>query len=116
MGTMDEKGPLMDDQQPGACSPACVEVLDRITTTADENFGPFPVQSADASITAIEAGIFALRTQLAAAEERLECSMGDTAAAEDRANEAERLLRRWLSKYAGLESQALVEESRKAIR
>lgn len=33
----------------------------RITTIADEAFGPFPVQSPDASLTEIERGIFGLR-------------------------------------------------------
>lgn len=37
------------------------ELTARITTIADEAFGPFPVQSADESLTQIERGIFRLR-------------------------------------------------------
>ncbi len=36
-------------------------VADQVTTVADESFGPFPVQSAADSLTAIERGIFADR-------------------------------------------------------
>ena len=37
------------------------EIAERVTTIADEAFGPFPVQSTDESLTAIEAGIFEMR-------------------------------------------------------
>lgn len=36
----------------------------RITDIADESFGPFPVQSADESLTAIERGIFEQRMRI----------------------------------------------------
>lgn len=38
--------------------------LDRIRAIADEAFGPFPVQTADEALTAIERGIFGLRQRL----------------------------------------------------
>jgi hypothetical protein len=40
----------------------------RIQDVADENFGPFPVQSDEEAMTAIERGIFELRQRLATAE------------------------------------------------
>lgn len=36
-------------------------LADRVKTIADEAFGPFPVQSTDDALTAIERGIFELR-------------------------------------------------------
>lgn len=42
-------------------------LADRISTTADEAFGPFPVQPADENLTAIERGIFAMRQERDAA-------------------------------------------------
>jgi hypothetical protein len=40
---------------------------ERLTTIADENFGPFPVQDAEANMTAIEQGVYELRLELAEA-------------------------------------------------
>lgn len=39
--------------------------VERLTTVADEAFGPFPVQSADENLTAIEQGVFRLKRELA---------------------------------------------------
>lgn len=40
------------------------QLADRITTIADEAFGPFPIQSTDENLSAIERGIFELRREL----------------------------------------------------
>lgn len=40
------------------------DVLDRVATIASEAFGPFPVQSAEANLTAIEQGIAKLRAEV----------------------------------------------------
>lgn len=66
--------PAKPAQQPGSCSPACVHLMEaatlsarlvdlesRVTSIADEAFGPFPVQPTEDSLTAIERGIFELR-------------------------------------------------------
>lgn len=45
-----------------------LELLDRITTIADEAFGPFPVQTPSESLTAIERGIFDQRQRIAELE------------------------------------------------
>lgn len=45
---------------------ALATVTASLTTIADEAFGPFPVQSTEATLTALERGIFALRRDLAA--------------------------------------------------
>lgn len=38
-------------------------IADRLATVASEAFGPFPVQSADDNLTAIESGIHKLRME-----------------------------------------------------
>jgi hypothetical protein len=43
---------------------------ERLVAIADENFGPFPVQDAEANMTAIERGIYELRLELAEARKR----------------------------------------------
>ena len=43
------------------CVAELIEITERVKTIADEAFGPFPVQSAEEALTAIERGIFELR-------------------------------------------------------
>lgn len=55
---------LRDNRAGIAWRQAALDALaDRISTTADEAFGPFPVQPADENLTAIERGIFELRQE-----------------------------------------------------
>lgn len=58
----------------------------RIATVADEAFGPFPVQSADDNLTAIEQGVFEMRQE----NERLRAAL---AAVTRERDEAEKMIR-----------------------
>jgi hypothetical protein len=50
---------------------AFLQLVDRIQTVADENFGPFPIQTPDENVTAIERGAFDQRKKIFELEQEL---------------------------------------------